>query len=401
MANSIRIRRGVAANLATLASGNNLSAGELYLISDQNRLSVGLSANTHAPHALLSEVQAKQDTLVSGTNVKTVNGNSLLGSGDLTIVGGGGGTPGGTTGQLQYNNAGNFGGAANVRIDVGDLILSQNYSPAAALASSIRLFCAPVGGELSLGYKDSGGIAQSVQNSIARNKIAWWNPPGNATTVPGVLGISAPTAVGTATTRSVAATNIATRLRRLGYVSSTTAGTLCGHYVTAAQFTTGNGSGLGGFKYVCRFVISDATVQSVARMFVGLSSSVAAPTNVSPGTLTNCMGVGHIEGATNLSFFSGGSAAQTPISLGASFPIANNTAYELVIFASPVQSGIIGWMVTNLSTGLWYEGISGDTTAAKLPLSTTLLAHRAWRTNNSAAAAVGLDIASVYLETND
>lgn len=33
----------------------------------------------------------KQDTLVSGTNIKTVNGNSLLGSGNITISGGGGG----------------------------------------------------------------------------------------------------------------------------------------------------------------------------------------------------------------------------------------------------------------------------------------------------------------------
>lgn len=32
----------------------------------------------------------KQNTLVSGTNIKTINGNSLLGSGDLTISGGGG-----------------------------------------------------------------------------------------------------------------------------------------------------------------------------------------------------------------------------------------------------------------------------------------------------------------------
>ena len=35
---------------------------------------------------------AKQDTLVSGTNIKTINGSSLLGSGDLTISGGGGGS---------------------------------------------------------------------------------------------------------------------------------------------------------------------------------------------------------------------------------------------------------------------------------------------------------------------
>lgn len=35
-----------------------------------------------------SELSGKQATLVSGTNIKTVNGNSLLGSGDLTIGGG-------------------------------------------------------------------------------------------------------------------------------------------------------------------------------------------------------------------------------------------------------------------------------------------------------------------------
>ena len=37
----------------------------------------------------VNKVNGKQDTLVSGTNIKTVNGNSLLGSGDITIEGGG------------------------------------------------------------------------------------------------------------------------------------------------------------------------------------------------------------------------------------------------------------------------------------------------------------------------
>lgn len=32
-----------------------------------------------------SKVNAKQDTLVSGTNIKTINGESVLGSGDLTV----------------------------------------------------------------------------------------------------------------------------------------------------------------------------------------------------------------------------------------------------------------------------------------------------------------------------
>lgn len=36
-----------------------------------------------------SQLSTKQDTLVSGTNIKTINGESVLGSGDLTISGGG------------------------------------------------------------------------------------------------------------------------------------------------------------------------------------------------------------------------------------------------------------------------------------------------------------------------
>lgn len=35
--------------------------------------------------ALTSDLDAKQDTLVSGTNIKTVNGNSLLGSGNIEV----------------------------------------------------------------------------------------------------------------------------------------------------------------------------------------------------------------------------------------------------------------------------------------------------------------------------
>ena len=39
---------------------------------------------------------AKQDTLISGTNLKTINGESLLGGGDLVVAGGGGGGGGPT-----------------------------------------------------------------------------------------------------------------------------------------------------------------------------------------------------------------------------------------------------------------------------------------------------------------
>ena len=43
----------------------------------------------YTKNAINNKLTKKQDTLVSGTNIKTINGNSLLGSGDLTISGSG------------------------------------------------------------------------------------------------------------------------------------------------------------------------------------------------------------------------------------------------------------------------------------------------------------------------
>jgi hypothetical protein len=50
------------------------------------------TADTDKPisSATQSALNAKQATLVSGTNIKTINGDSLLGSGNITISGGGG-----------------------------------------------------------------------------------------------------------------------------------------------------------------------------------------------------------------------------------------------------------------------------------------------------------------------
>jgi len=63
-----------------------------------------------------------QDTLVSGTNIKTVNGNSLLGGGNL-VISGGGGTPGGSNGQIQFNDNSNFQGDTNLNWDTTNNIL--------------------------------------------------------------------------------------------------------------------------------------------------------------------------------------------------------------------------------------------------------------------------------------
>jgi hypothetical protein len=57
-----------------------------------------------------STFNGKQATLVSGTSIKTVNGNTLLGSGDITVSA----SAAGSNTQVQFNSGGAFGGSANL-----------------------------------------------------------------------------------------------------------------------------------------------------------------------------------------------------------------------------------------------------------------------------------------------
>jgi len=58
-----------------------------------------------------AEVAAKQDTLVSGTNIKTINGTSVLGSGNIAVVT----SPSGVAGAIQFSAGSAFGSdAANL-----------------------------------------------------------------------------------------------------------------------------------------------------------------------------------------------------------------------------------------------------------------------------------------------
>jgi hypothetical protein len=50
---------------------------------------------------MLTSIAGKQSTLISGTSIKTVNGQSLLGSGDLAVAGGGGSSPQALYGAAQ------------------------------------------------------------------------------------------------------------------------------------------------------------------------------------------------------------------------------------------------------------------------------------------------------------
>lgn len=70
----------------TEALANKQDKGDYALKSDLNTLATKEELATKADASALS---SKQDTLVSGTNIKTINGETILGEGDITIQAGG------------------------------------------------------------------------------------------------------------------------------------------------------------------------------------------------------------------------------------------------------------------------------------------------------------------------
>lgn len=284
------------------------------------------------------------------------------------------------------------------------LLDGQSSDPSTPSTGNLAVYGKAIAGRMMTKQIGPSGIATAFQPFLARNKVGYWASPGNATTVPGVFGYTAPTTTGTATTRSVATTSLFTRMRRLAYVSSATAGSLCYQYVAFAQVTVGDGSGNGGFYKICRFGISDTAAVSSARMFCGVSSTTTAPTNVEPSTLTNSVGMGHGASDTTMHIYYGGSSAQTPIDLGSSFPsnTRSTDVYELALFAPSNSNNTVYYEVTRINTGNVATGTLTGTAGTVLPSSTTLLSYqRIWRTNNATALAVAYDIMSDYIETDN
>ncbi len=306
--------------------------------------------------------------------------------------------------RMILDSTGNFGYSENTPTALVDLAASTATRASLRIRNGV-IPTTPNNGDI---WSTADTLEMEIDNKPtildrSLKQYALWNPPGGSTTLPGVFGYNAPTAVGTATARVIATTNFATRLKRMGYVSVATAGGLCGHYNVAnnSHFTVGSGTGVGGFYYVTRFVVSDAATVSGARMAIGLRTAITAPTNVEPNTLVNTIAVAQLSTSTNLHIVYGGSAAQTAIDLGANFP-ANTLsadAYELTLISSPNRTDV-KYKVVRLNTGDTATGTLSGTAGTVLPSSTTLLGHFVTRTNNATALAVGIDVVSHYCDSN-
>ena len=306
---------------------------------------------------------------------------------------------GGSTGQVQYNNAGALAGATDVTIHDGDLALVDNTTTTTP-ASGLKVISQPIGGRSLLAFKNSANAVTALQSTLSQNRTcAWYGVSGS--NAPALLGSVALTATGTATSAAIAVTNRYTRTQRVEYlVASATNNAIAGFRYANLGWSIGGGDAeAGGFFFVCRWGPATGVSIPTTRTFVGMANTTAAPTDVEPSTITNIVGMGWDAADANVQFMHRGTAAITKINLGASFPVPTTDRtkiYELVMFSKPGTTQSVSYAVTDLTNGATASG----TVTTNMPTTTTLLAPRGWISNGGDNSVIGIGMASLYLETD-
>ncbi|MDO8985657.1 DUF2793 domain-containing protein [Cypionkella sp.] len=232
-----------------------------------------------------------------------------------------------------------------------------------------------------------------LQPHFGVNRIANWSPSVSTTITTEGLPI---TSVGTVSTPTLAATNLAASMRRWRLTSAAVVDSVAEQRSAGWACWRGNAAGLGGWTYVTR--LSLATLQATGMGFFGLYGSTAAlATTLTLATVLNCIGIGFQRGThANWQLVANdATGAPTLTDMGAPFAIAVGGVLTLFIAAPPNGSSI--WVrAVNEVTGATFE----QEITADLPATTQFLSPRLYLNTGVTAAAVAYDCAGIYLETD-
>jgi hypothetical protein len=143
-ANNVNITGGTISGVTGIGTVTSVTGTSPVISSGGNTPAISMPAATTSINGYLTSTDwttfnGKQDLLISGTNIKTINGSSLLGSGNLTISA----SAGGADTQIQYNNSGAFAGNANFTYTGNDVNVpfgpSNSATPISRVALAISL----------------------------------------------------------------------------------------------------------------------------------------------------------------------------------------------------------------------------------------------------------------------
>ena len=181
MPKTLQFRRGTTSELSSITG----APGELFV--DTTKDVVVVSDGVTAGGFPL------QAELVSNVNIKTINGTSVLGSGDITVTA----APGGNPGAVQYNDGGSIGGSDAFTFNGTDVLLTGNLQ-APAIKSSAQLSLNPDNGNLVIegingntlvqikrGSNSGGNATISIDGSVGRIFASNGSNPSYGVTITG------------------------------------------------------------------------------------------------------------------------------------------------------------------------------------------------------------------------
>ncbi len=337
-------------------------------------------------------------TELSATGTPT--GSNFLRGDNTWATPGGGGSPGGNTNELQYNNAGAFAGAANVEVDTGNLKLVSTTDPSAP-SGGIVMYSKQIAGRHLPKIIGPSGIDTIMQVGLHGNSVAMV-APASGTTAPNQWGITLTTATTMSVQQTIASANPWLATWRKRFASAATAAAVTGMRTAYAQWFRGNAAGYGGFFFRTQF--GHNLNLNGSHLFVGLCASTAALGTGAGAVaaLVNSFGMGYDStdsSAGNWQFYhNDGSGTATKVDLGANAVRSNvSHGYDMILYCPPGAASDIYVRIVNIHTGTTVLDTSYNT---DIPAVNVGLAFKAEVSNVAVASAANIEVAKVYIESD-
>jgi hypothetical protein len=309
-------------------------------------------------------------------------------------VSGGSGSPGGASGEVQFNSGGAFAGAADVEIEGGQLRLPAIATPAAPAAGGVKLFGRAVAGRTMPAFIGPSGLDTRLQPILSNNSLFYISPT-SGTAAPNVIGGTLTTAATMSLQQTFASSNRWLGTSRKRFQTSTTAGNATGMRTAYRQWYRGGAAGFGGFYFQAQF--GSSINLNGAQFFIGLADNTnALAGDPSTSFALNMCGMGYDAADTgNWQFFrNDGSGSPVKVDLGEARGV--NIGYDLTMFLAQGGSELFVRIV-NLNT----DAVILDTSyTTDIPAVNTGMCFHADIRNGAVAAAANIEVAKVYIEAD-
>ncbi|MDT8858487.1 DUF2793 domain-containing protein [Paracoccaceae bacterium Fryx2] len=284
-------------------------------------------------------------------------------------------------------------GNGQVELPQPTILPGLNAAPSPPPTDKIAVYARNRAGAPWVDVMRPSGRDFPLQPHFGVNRIANWSPSVTTTITTEGLPI---TSVGTVSTPTLAATNLAASMRRWRLTSAATIDAVAEQRSAGWACWRGNAAGLGGWTFVTR--ISLTTLQATGMGFFGLYGSTAAlATTLTLATVLNCVGIGFQRGthANWQMVTNDGTGAPTLTDMGASFAVATGGVLSLFVATAPNAASVWLRAVNEVTGAIFEQEITTD-----LPAVTQFLSPRFYMNTGATAAAVAFDSSGLYLETD-